>query len=700
MSTSRPAEQAEPAAPRGPRSAATFIGQWQIWLLGIPAVGTAGFLIGAGWSWHIPGTGITMPFGLFDGAARTEIAWLAGALPTLLACLVVGHGLVYRKRHPWPVLHLAASIEAVGILITITVAFGWPLWWAIAHFALSATFALSWNMHYVGVLRGDAREKGGAGDDDLRQAVGIAKSRPQLDKVTTTEFATTIPFRLEGGETEKTLAEALPRLEAVTNSLTGRGRVEPSGRAGEVSLTVMHRDPFTDWLRWPGLSRPGGSFQDGIRTAYYDTGREQAYYLPADPPNARPRSAILRAGTTGAGKSGDFDIELAETLSRVDVHAIRIDTAKFMQNTAWALPHLTLGADSLPLARVLEQGIQEMAEYRIKVMGAHGHRDWTPATFRELGFAAWLLQYDEADTVLASIAEWLATKSLSAGIFMSVTIPSADHKSMPMVIRRSLGNRKCFGTGDDVAAGMVLTDSTRKNGPDPYEWGAKFPGAHLLDRAPGVDPRLFVVSSRTYRAEHDELAAAVGAVRGRRFAAPPVTPGEIGALGEAWEMCQPARLGQAVAAPPQPSAPQRETIQIRADVREQPVKEGDMQVQDVFKVPEYEPKIDENDRETYNRIDPRKPIERGDAPNIQFDDDVPVPPDDATAGREFDRVITEMWREGKREFRNRDALERCRMWDSVMMTRHLADLDAGKAIQPPGLVVSRRATGRWLIRQA
>lgn len=708
------AQRSEPgeAAERRPRRPAPeqFVSHWLIFGVGLPLAGTILWTLG-----HYPRTAHDLLTWTWpaDAGAVSLIAGLDMLATCIATGVAVAYGLRVAARHPIVVATFAGSVALSGITLWITATVGWNRYWLIGHLFASGLLAFTWNIPRADAVRTDSRARNGD-DAELRDAVGIAKSRPMLAQVERGEFATTIPFKLRGGETVATLQTALPRLEAVTGSLAGRGRVEPTAHADRVDVTVMHTDPFTQWLAWPGLSHPGGSFADPIRTAYYDTGAQQRYHLAADPKANRPRSAILRVGTTGAGKSGDFDIEAAEALSRRDAHVVRIDTAKFMQNTAWALPHLTLGADTLSRARVLEQGMQDLAEYRIGVMGRAGHRDWTPATYQELGLAAWLLQYDEADTVLAELAEWLATKSLSAGIYMSVTIPSADHKSLPTIIRRSLGNRKCFGTGDDYSAGMVLSESTRKNGPDPFEWGARYAGAHLLDRAPGVDPRLFVVAGRTYRAEHAELAAQVDAVRGRRFAAPTPTAGEVEALGEAWVLCQPGRLGgsdemdfdlghpastwKADTRDDAP-APRREQVVVNAtNIRKGGTVQG-AQVQEVFKTPEYEPKIPDEDRATYNRIDPRQPVPRGDAPSVELDDGVPVSASDEDAAAEFDRVVREMWAEGKREFRNREVLDRCRHWDSVRMTRHLSALDAGKAVQPPGLSVRRREVGRWRISQ-
>jgi hypothetical protein len=530
-----------------------FAGPLLAWGPGLAGVGMVFAFLGHSWTWvmHAHDPRIAMTYGLDDQDARASIGLILVVVAVALSIIIVVHGIRIVKRDPAVVAHLLASVWLAFVILYITSQWGWSLSWILWHVGLSVIGGGSWAILRTDALRKDPRKDGDAkSDGGIREAVGIATSAVNRKSITPTPFGAKFEIELAGNETIKTIKEALPHLEREARAVPGMSFLMQGENAALVDVNLVTVNPFGDWLPWPGLSHPGESFACGFRTSYYVTGEEMIYYFAAlhDRKNPRQRTGIIRMGTTGSGKSGDADMELAEALSRRDCVVVAIIMGKFRQNLGWCQDMLTLAADTPARARTLEGAIWRLVEYRAAAMGGgDDERDWSPEIFRRFGFPAVLFYYDEADKILGRLADKIATTALSVGVFMSATLPAADTKSMPAGVRRSLGTRKCFGTGDSYSADFVLSDETRKLAPDPYEWGVAYPGAQILDRASGVDRRLWSVPGRSYYAGHDELRAACLAAR--TFAPAAFTPGELAAINadpdevNVVEVCNPMNIG-------------------------------------------------------------------------------------------------------------------------------------------------------------
>jgi hypothetical protein len=608
--------------------------------------------------------------------------------------------------------HVALTIFLLGLALAIFTAVGFQPVWLTIYMVTSLGMAGSWMLYRIDALRSDPREKGDRGDS-WADMLGLAKSRPVLAKAEVTSDRIEVPVQIGKGETLKQVVDALPKLEEAAGAVRGRGRVVGGTHGGSATMTIMLTDPLKTWKHWPGLSRPGGSIADPIRTAYYDTGADQWYFIGPDPTIVdgaprRPRgSSIGRAGITGSGKSGDAGIELAEVLSRRDAVALYIDISKLIQNAGWAIDMLTLAADTTPKAQALFRAVRRMARDRVLRLGEYDYRDWTPAAFDDprLRMPAVYLFIDEADEVLAALAEWIATKALSTGIYLSVALPKADTKSIPSNVRSAIGQWKAFGAGPGYGPDAILTPQTLEaaNADELlHQWGGTIPGAHLLDSAIGIDRELFPISARAYAASHAELRTAVCAARAQ-FEPAQLCATDIAALGTAYAMCAAQNVRTSQTADAQ-AADAKLTAQ---DIDDQETEDGDEMPETAeeldTRIPVRKIQADDDaeaaeDKREYAETDPRT-IAPKPTNSVSYAPDVPRGTD-TEAIAEFDRVVRKFAENGRFEFGNKDLLDECKLWSASAMSRRLssvADPDDDAEIQPPGIKLQRIKRGTYHI---
>jgi hypothetical protein len=720
MATSRSTEHVEPATRRGGRGAANFIGHWQVWIVALPLVGTGCFLIGGGWRVHVTGTSLVIPIGLFSDAARAEIIWLTATASTGLALFVIGAGLFARKRLPFVVAHLALSTWFAGILISVTTTVGWPLWWAIAHGAISGAFAVSWNYYRSDALRGDPREKS-EDQGELGQLFGIPRTKigqPRID-----EYAVRASIKPGMGETLDDVEKAVPKIEeAADYAIPGRTRVERDPDTGKAELVIQHTDPLRTWPRWTGPSKPGGSFADGAVCGVYEDGQPERYWqaggLCADGAPRQP-GHLGRMGMTRSGKSGCAAVAWTDMVfTSRDALMVYVDCAKPEQSMAGQImDDLTLYADTPAKSRALFKALMRLAKDRAARMGRAGFRDWTPDVYRRLGIPALLVVVDEADKVIGTkLFTDLATTVLSAGIYLDVILPRADGESMPTTVRFSISMWQCFGTGDDYSHTMVIPDSIATAHPD--LWGNTKPGYHYLVKAPGVDERRWSLVARSYRAEFDELAAAIRAGRRYRAALPPA---DIAALGSTWKLCQPGRRARPADVPDGAWDLDDEAEAQPVTSTDSAATDGAAQTEEWDMDDDSEPGgryADEDERipppamrdaepgdtAAYAGTDPREEITEHHGVNDVFDDPTdtrPAPPDHEAAMEAFDLTLRQMARDGIEVFSNGDVIERYpfKQADSTM-SRRMSQVCEGDIVLPPGLTIERLGRGRYrLIRE-
>lgn len=682
---------------RGPRPA-TFAGHWLV----------AGLVL-------LVGLGLWQFVAIEDNTAVTGLlAVLLGLAGVYLGerARVIGEEL---GRKPVFYRHVRLSLYVVfGIWFTLAT-FGWNTTRGLVVCAVLAVGALSWNLHRTDALRADPR--GDSDEDSWGKVFGIPKTR--IGRIERTEHATTVTLHHAGGETHHDVAAALPKIESAAGAVAGRGRVVKGERADTSRLTIITDDPFDQWLHLPGLSHPGGSFTDPIRTSYYDTGDWEHYWFPAgQEANGMPRSACSRGrmGMTRSGKTGEAKNEVAEVLSRRDVLVFYADATKGEQGAGDLLNYFTAYADTTAKARALFIAVKKLVQWRADLMGQHGHTDWTPQVYQELGLAAIYYFIDEADELISTeVFKWLATKGLSTGVFLSVTLPRADHQSMPPTARYSLGAWKCFGTGDEYSAAFALTEATRRAGATPEDWRIQYPGAHYHDTAPGVPPQMYPVPLRSGRSDHRQLAEWVRAARAT-FTPAVLTAQEAQILDAdgALTMCRPenrrallanpAGVIEGNAGPAQPPADDDGEPALRAPAQPPPTPQGGGQplpadpaegdeeeeeddMDDDYRVPQPE---DPQDRATFATVDPRAPVKAPPGSDIgPLDSGKAKPRDPEAMAAEFDRVVTLLADRGATVLRNRDLFEHSTMWSDTWVSRRLSAVCDGTVISPPGLALER-----------
>lgn len=606
------------------------------------------------------------------------LAWRASAVGSALG------------RKPIFYDHVRWTIVGAGAILLVTTIFGFsPTLLLLSVFAVMAG-AISWNLHLTAALRADPREDGNPDDKGWSELFGLPNT--VVTDVERSEHAITAKLNHGPGDTAGAAVSALAKIETAANAVSGRTRIVQDERAGSSRITIVLSDPFKRWMPLPGLSHPGGSFADAIRTSYYDTGEWEYYwYAHGKTPDGEPRSAHsrLRMGMTRSGKTGEAKNEVAEVASRHDVVLLYMDLTKGLQGTGPLIDFLTSFADDMPKAKLLFAAVKSLVRYRTDLMGAHGHTDWTPTTYQELGLPAVYMFMDEADEfVTRDDFVWLCTKGLSVGVFLSVTLPRADHKSMPPTARYSFGAAKCFGVGDDYSEAFALSEETRHAGASPQKIGIRIPGVHWHDRAPGIDSQMYPVPLRSGRSDHAQLADWVREAR-TQFEPATFTEQEIRVLNEngAFDICQPSNM-RANGHRNGPTAPARPTVPFEPAV---PYGDsGSAYDDDDEEAPGVQsmPSAEAGDADAYAAIDPRAPMPKGQDIG-ELEDDKPPPRTPEQMAAEFDRIVVQMAQEGMTVLRNKDLHERCGIWSETWVSRRLSRVAAGDVISPPGVTLER-----------
>jgi hypothetical protein len=650
-----------------------FIWHWAMALVAVPGAATGLWLLGRR-----------------DPQVRALIAFL-DVLATWAVVTFAFKLAEHAKRKPIIAWHTAGTVFGVGFVWGLTTVAGWSLTWAVVYFFAAVVGAASWNLHRVDALRARSDKEGD--DKGLAEILGIPHARFGKPKVTDNTITATVT--VEPGGTVADVQSALPKIEAAAQgAIPGRGRVvqDPSD-AKVAELTLSRQDALRTWLPWPGPSAPGGSIAQPIITGYYEDGAQKRYWLCAgldDDGAPRVGTHIGRMGMAGSGKSGDAKLELAELMTRCDVVVLYADATKGQQTARPLMSGITLYADTPQKGKILFRGVRQLVRDRADRLGFAGFADWTPDCFAhaQLRMPAVVVFVDEADELITDPAfTWLATKARSTGVFLSVTLPRADHVSMPPTARFSIGIWECFGTGDDYSADFALTDATQKAGAHPEAWRNTKPGYHFLDTAPGVDPRLFPVPARSFQHTDAEIEAVVLAHAHQRAGLPPQ---DVVSLGQAWEFCQPGDARR-------PGTEQRKPVPRVPD--EDDYMDDDEGDEDV-RIPAMAEDAEISDGAEYAAEDPTQPIPPVDDDGLRFDDGKPDATSPGEAAQAFDALLVRLAGEGRTEVRVVELVEQFPFRSGTWLSRRLSAVADGAVVSPPGLTLERTETaGRYVIHR-
>lgn len=680
------------------------------------------------------------------GAGGDGIKWLIVWLDLLLfgaimPLVAVGRGLKVGKREPFVVGHVAITIHLFAVAASLAVIPGWnhvaagerwwnrlgawlanvftmPLWIVVVYFIASLAVALSWLIYRIDAFRADPRERDGDGQSGIEKLLKWpVGARIRSETIEADDFAVTAEVDHEGIPIAQ-LRNALPAAEEHGGIIRGRSSIVGGDRGGRSTIRLVREDPHKSWRPWPGLTHPGGLFHEPISTSYYSTGEKQWYSFVRTPDGYRSRVAPDFAspngsfkgsqGMTSSGKSGDAAIEIAEILSRSDVVVVYIDTAKLLQNAGWCLDMCALAAGSRAASGALFTGLRRLGEYRARVLGEAGIRDFSHEAFARTGMPWIYIFADEFDVAKQNAdMQWLATKARSLGIRFSFTLPRATGDNIDTNIRAAVGMWAQFGISQDYDSGFVISRETLEAGANPEQFGATVPGVHYLDRAPGIDPKMYAIDCRTYKTREDfgDLRRAVEAARAT-FTPADLTAGELEALGPVATICRPSvvrngHLGQDDEEPPPPPAAGTPLAAPAAAT----TREDDDDVRNSLALdPETRamlddlPSTDVSDLEReYGDLDPRKPMPATTPDTFKLQPTKPVAGPEETV-REFDAALVRMAARGVKQFTPADVRDEMRVsMRGNRMSERFSALAEDATLNPPGLKIERLGGGQYLI---
>lgn len=686
----------------------------------------------------------------------------------VLPGVTIGVGFWVSKRVPFVVWHVAITTHLFGAAVSLSVLPGWdnaqpsrplvpdflerfwlgfldlvtfPAWMVLVYYVGAIAIALSWLVYRIDAFRA------ATGANEVADATGMAAVFAKLKgaKVNAKTIEvddTAVTFKLDHeGIPVSQVRSQLASLEEHSEIVRGRSSVVADTNGGQSTVRFVHTDPHGDgrWRIWPGLSHPGGSYTDPIRTSYYSTGEMQWYSFVRTPDGYRSKVAPDFAspndsfkggqGATGSGKSGGSAIEIAEVASRRNVVIVYVDPAKLMQNAAWCLDMCRLAAGSPDASRILFNGLRRLGEWRANKLGELGYRNFTDEVFDATGIPWVHIYADEFDVATQNAAmDWLATKGRSLGFRISFTLPRAVGTKLSTDIRAAVGMWEQYGITQDYDKGFVLSEETIAAGANPEAFGITLPGVHYLDRAPGVDPKKYAIDCRTYQTRQDyaDLRRAVETARAT-FTPADFTAEEYEVLGEVAEHCKPSvirngHLGTgkkprlAGAAPMVIGATHQAGDLLERVNHNEEDEELDMQQTLSFEDLEddeaafmarlgIEPEdlidtdTDAEQRE-FGPIDPRQPIPQTVivGADADFEPDKPRATSTEQMNAELDAAIIRMAARGVQEFGSDDMRRELAVeMDPPRMSQRLSDLHNDAALNPPGVKLERLKRGRFRI---
>lgn len=694
----------------------------------------------------VPLFGLVLRFIVFFSP---EMMWLIGGLDLVLFGLfgpLIAMGIGYRvtKRIPFVIGHVSATVLAFALATYTTTVVGWPpaaaewyvrllavvkwpAWWVVLHLFGSVFVSLTWLLYRIDAFRAATSTN----DEDGGGLAALVKwpkgARIRGNTIEGDEFAVTAEVDHAGVPLSQ-VRTAVEALEENPGFIRGRSSLVGGDRGGRSTLRLVHKDPHSVWRPWPGLTHPGGFYHEPISTSYYSTGAKQWYSFVRTPdgysspvaPKFRSPNGTFKGsqGMTSSGKSGDAAIELAEVFSRRDVQVIYIDTAKLLQNASWCLRFVSLAAANRRASGELFAGLRRLGEYRGRVLGEAGIRDFSHDAVVQTGLSWVHIFADEFDVAKQGAdMTWLATKGRSLGFRFSFTLPRAHGGALDTDIRGAVGMWCQFGISQDYDKGFALSDETIAAGAAPEQFGTDVPGAHYMDGAPGVDKRLYSLDCRTYRTREDyeDLRLAVEAAR-ELFTPMTWTPGELEALGPVAEMCAPAavragHLGQddAPIAPDDPTP----TVEVSPTAAPAAIEKGTPMdllrsrfTDDDLKLDPATaallddlPDTDVSDLEQeFGNLDPRRPMPDHEPDKFVLGEGGKPKVGKTETIAEFEAALIRLAERGVQEFGSHDVRDEMRVaMRAGFMSERFTQLTEDATLNPPGLVIERLGRGRFML---
>jgi hypothetical protein len=440
------------------------------------------------------------------GLARDELSWYWSAFTVL-----VYGGLTFlawwtsRARGKVTNTLATAGVALAGIWSWYVAGVPDLTWRPFAVYIGCAIVICGGSMMFVTFRAAPGDGTGGMHD----QVSGAVSKLRALNEVQAKDGQVVARYEMEPGTPASELQSSAPALASLYGVPADGVRVLPSSddaRVGE--LRISPTNALATPLPWTGPSiREGGSIMDPIVAGTRRGGQPLHFWLPGDAKKQRNASLMQVTGMPGAGKTEFIRYVLLELLSRGMPDEVEFwygNSRKADQEPDWVKNGAArFESTRKGVAKMLHDLRAESPE-RARILGAQGLDQWEPGC----GLPYRLVICDEfadvapdVERVLTDITETI--RSLGENILLGFQRASGNR--FPTDARSNMGTLVCFGTKDEVDAGMALPDEVLEAGAQPWRWGNKQPGMCYLT-APGVDEDLWTDEARTFRPNRDLMA--------------------------------------------------------------------------------------------------------------------------------------------------------------------------------------------------
>lgn len=464
-----------------------------------------------------------------------------GAITTALGLLAY---LLGTHRDPVVAWHVVITVVATGLGEAVTVVVGPHRWWATAFMIGGEVVSCSWALHRIDALRRDPKGDQPA-EDTLTKKLGLENTRFGKPKHVVDKDGEVsrieVPVTHGPGETVDVIQKAVPGIESLADAPRGRSRAVPTEGAGKSQLVIITKDVLKDLIEYPGPSSPGGCITEPLVTAQAEDQQLGKVFIAGGQPEAPNPSSSGWMGMTRTGKTMNAQVRSMEKMSRRNVALMWFDTVKGAQTVRPLRRGLDIivASDDPKAFRAGMKALISLIKWRANRLGECGYRSWTPeaAVDPRLRMPFLVPHFEEADALTDIAGDemvFIASKGLSVGVSMGISLQRADNTSMPTGLRFNIGNWSCFGCGDDYSAGFALSDFTIDAGAHPENWKQSKPGYHYTEGV-GIPDERWAVPLKSMFAS-DQQMEAHAEVWGPRMM--PLDEGSIKALGAWYELAK------------------------------------------------------------------------------------------------------------------------------------------------------------------
>jgi hypothetical protein len=460
---------------------------------------------------------------------------------TVLTCLLaqLAHS-IGAGRKPVVRWHVVATVALVGLGEAVTLLIGLTVWWTLTFLIVGTFVAASWSLYRIDAFR--QRTDQPETEDTLRKELGLEGTRfkrPEIfrDKsgdVTRIE----VPVTHAPGKTVEQVQAAVAGLESVAGAPRGRSRAVPDvDDASRSNLVIILKDVLATTVPWPGPSAPGTFItEQPLISGVHEDQQPLVKFIAGDHPDAPNPSSYAYMGMTRTGKTLNAQVNALEMFTRQGVCLMWFDTIKGAQTVQPIRDGLDIvvASDDPQTFRAGMKALMALVKWRANELGRHGFRAWNRKAAEALRMPLLVAHFEEADALCDLAPDemvFLASKGLSTGVLVGISLQRADATSMPTGLRFNIGNWSVFGCGDSYSSGFALSDHTIAAGAHPENWKQSKPG-YLYQEGIGIPEDRWPVTARSFYATDEEMAEHTAMWAPHMW---PLDPGSVEALGSWYE---------------------------------------------------------------------------------------------------------------------------------------------------------------------